>query len=105
MQVLYMKYDDRFKYLVGGYFGIKTIDEYSSKLYILKEIENYIRKYVSMSDEDINYKEIALEIEKNASLKEKLQDSLILLNDIKGPIELVILIKRKIKEIKYHESH
>ena len=100
-----MKYDDRFKYLVGGYFGIKTIDEFSSKLYILKEVENYIRKYVSMSDENINYKEIALEIEKNATLKEKLQDSLILLNDIKGPIELVIIIKRKLKEIKYNESH
>ena len=56
-----MKYDDNFKYMVGGYFGIKTMDEFSSKLYVLKDIENYIKKYVSMSDKNVNYKEIAKE--------------------------------------------
>ncbi len=100
-----MKYDDRFKYLVGGYFGIKSMDEYQSKLYILKDVENYIRDYCSKSDEDLDYKSISEEIFKSTSLKEKLQDSLILLNDIKGPIELVIMIKQKIKEIKYNEDH
>lgn len=100
-----MKYDDNFKYMVGGYFGIKTMDEFSSKLYILKEAEEYIKKYVKMSGQDLDYKAMAKEIENRESLKEKLQDSLILLNDMKGPIELVILIKRKIKEIKYNESH
>lgn len=100
-----MKYDDRFKYLVGGYFGIKSMDEYQSKLYILKDVENYIRDYCSKSDEYLDYKSIAEEIFKSTSLKEKLQDSLILLNDIKGPIELVIMIKQKIKEIKYNEDH
>ncbi|MCH5166684.1 MAG: hypothetical protein J1F35_02205 [Erysipelotrichales bacterium] len=100
-----MKYDDNFKYMVGGYFGIKTMDEYQSKLYFLKEAEEYIKRYVEVSGQDLDYKKIAKEIENNESLKEKLQDSLMLLNDMKGPIELVILIKRKIKEIKYNESH
>lgn len=100
-----MKYDDNFKYMVGGYFGIKTMDEFESKLYILKDVEEYIKKYVSMSEKDIDYKSIAKEIENSESLKEKLLDSLILLNDMKGPIELIILIKQKIKEIKYNESH
>ena len=100
-----MKYDDNFKYMVGGYYGIKTMDEFPSKLYILKDVENYIKKYVELNGQDIDYKTIAKEIEESESLKEKLLDSLILLNDMKGPIELVILIKRKIKEIKYNESH
>lgn len=100
-----MKYDDRFKYLVGGYYGIKTMDDYGSKLYILKDIEKYIRDYCKVSDSSTDYKSIADEIYENTSLKEKLQDSLILLNDIKGPIELVIMIKQKIKEIKYNEDH
>lgn len=100
-----MKYDDNFKYMVGGYFGIKTMDEFQSKLYILKEVEDYIKKYVSMSNKDVDYKSIAKEIERSETLKEKLLDSLILLNDMKGPIELIILIKQKIKEIKYNESH
>ncbi len=100
-----MKYDDRFKYLVGGYYGIKTMDAYQSKLYILKDVEKYIKDYCSRSEEDIDYKKIAEEIYETTSLKEKLQDSLILLNDIKGPIELVIMIKQRIKEIKYNEDH
>lgn len=99
-----MKYDDRFKYLVGGYYGIKTMDEYESKLYILKDIEEYIRNYCQ-NDTSIDYKSIADEIYENTSIKEKLQDSLILLHDIKGPIELIIMIKQKIKEIKYNEDH
>lgn len=100
-----MKYDDRFKYLVSGYYGIKAMDEYSSKLYILKDVENYIKRYVELSDPLVNYKKIAEEIKNNSSLKEKLQDSLILLHDINGPMELVIMIKQRIKEIKYNEYH
>lgn len=100
-----MKYDDDFKYLVGGYYGIKTMDEYQSKLYVLKDVENYIRKYVEARDNNVDYQSIAEEILETTSRREKLQDSLIVLNDIKGPIELVIMIKRKIKELKYNEDH
>ncbi len=100
-----MKYDDRFKYLVGGYYGIKTMDEYPSKLFILKEAEDYIKEYVRLSNDACDYKSIAEDIKTTESLKEKLQDSLILLQDINGPIELVLMIKLKIKEIKYNENH
>ncbi len=99
-----MQYDDHFKYLVGGYYGIKTMDNYSSKLYILKDIEKYIRRYVELSNPEYNYREVAEDIEKNETLKTKLQDSLILLNEINGPMELVILIKQKIKEIRFNEK-
>lgn len=100
-----MKNDDRFKYLVGGYYGIKSMDDYQSKLYVLKDVEKYIEDYCNSGEEKYDYKSIAEEIYANTSLKEKLQDSLILLNDMKGPIELVIMIKQKIKEIKYNEDH
>ena len=30
---------DQFNYLVGGYFGIREMDEYELKVYILKEVE------------------------------------------------------------------
>lgn len=99
-----MDYDDRFKYLVGGYYGIKTMDEYSSKLFFLKDVEKYIRDYCKSLKDEIDYASIADEILKTTSLKEQLQDSLILLNDMKGPIELVIMVKQKIKEIKYKED-
>ena len=35
---------DQFKYLVGGYFGIREMDEYELKVYILKEVEEYIKE-------------------------------------------------------------
>ena len=59
-----MKCDDRFKYLVGGYFGVKAMESYSRRLFILKEIEEYIRKYVRYSEEKLDYKEIASSVEK-----------------------------------------
>lgn len=100
-----MKYDDRIKYLIGGYFGIKTMDNYPSKLFVLKDVENYIIDYLRDNKVDgFDYKNLADNIEANTSLKEKLQDSLIVLNEMKGPIELELLIKLKIKEIKYNES-
>lgn len=101
-----MKNDDRIKYLLSGYFGIKTMDNYGSKLYFLKSVEQYIKDYLKISKVDgINYYELAEEIDHNNSLKSKLQDALIVINDMKGPIELELLIKLKIKEIKYNETH
>jgi hypothetical protein len=100
-----MKDDDSIKYLISGYYGIKTMDNYSSKLYYLKEVENLIHDYLKYNKiEGINYYELAEDIEKNNSLKTKLQDSLIVINQMKGPIELELLIKAKIKEIKYNEK-
>ena len=97
-----MKYDDRFKYWVGGYFGVKTMDSYSRKLFILKDIENYIKDYVKENKiEGFNYLEEAERINDEVSLREKLQDSLIVLNEIDGPIELILMIKLKVKELKY----
>lgn len=98
-----MKVIDRFNYLVGGYYGVKSIDNYPRRLYILKDIENYIKDYIHDNYEDNrDYKSEAEKIEKETSLKEKLQDSLILLNEMDGPIDLVLLIKLKVKELKYH---
>lgn len=92
---------DKFKYLVSGYYGVNTIDEYQNKVYILKDIENYIKDYVNeIFDEKINYMQIAQKVEKETPLKVLLQDSLLVLNEIDGPMEIVLLIKAKIKELK-----
>ena len=37
---------DEFKYLVGGYYGVMEMDEYDLKVYVLKDIENYIRDFI-----------------------------------------------------------
>ena len=92
-----MKFEENFRLLVSGYYGIYEMDEYPLKLYVLKDIENYIREYVRNSEVfDLDYQKIVDEV-KNIPLKVKLQDSLYVLNKLEGPLDLIILIKGKIK--------
>ncbi len=92
---------DQFRYLVGAYYGIIEMDEYDLKVYLLKDIENYIRNFVEQNPiSNFNYKEEAKMIEDNLPLITKLQDSLLVLNKIDAPIEIILLIKKRIKKIK-----
>ena len=96
-----MELIDQFRYLVGGYFGITYMDEYPLKEYVLKDIENYIRDFIEINPID-NF-DYVLESEKvkdEVSVLVKLQDSLIVLNKINADMDLVLLVKRKIKSMK-----
>ena len=43
---------NQFKYLVGGYYGVSLMDEYSVKEYVLQDIENYIRDFIEVNPID-----------------------------------------------------
>lgn len=91
----------QFRYLVGGYYGITYMDEYPLKEYVLSDIENYIRDFIEINPIDnFNYKEEAMLVEENVSQLVKLQDSLLVLNKINADMELVLLVKKKIKSMK-----
>ena len=92
-----MTLEDNFKLLISGYYGIYEMDEYSSKAYILKKLEDYIKEFIQEYPLS-NYKEMKEEVE-NQSLKTKLQDSLLVLNKIKGPLELSLLIRNRLNEM------
>ena len=96
-----MDLKDQFRYLVGGYFGITYMDEYPLKEFVLKDIENYIRDFIEINPiDDFDY---VLESEKvidEVSVLVKLQDSLLVLNKINADMDLVLLVKRKIKSMK-----
>ena len=96
-----MDLKDQFRYLVGGYFGITYMDEYPLKEFVLKDIENYIRDFIEINPiDDFDY---VLESEKGkdeVSVLVKLQDSLLVLNKINADMDLVLLVKRKIKSMK-----
>lgn len=95
-----MTLENEFKLLVSGYYGISEMDEYSSKVYILKDIENYIKEFISEYPlPNYDYRKTAEEVEK-IPLKTKLQDSLLVLNKIKGPLELTLLIQNRLNEMK-----
>ena len=95
-----MSLRDQFKYLVGGYYGIAELDEYNVKEYLLKEVEDYIKEFFKQNPiPDFNYDEEAELIKDSMSLKTKLQDALLVLNKIEAPIEVTILVKRRLKEL------
>ena len=93
-----MELENQFRYLVGGYYGVGLMDEYPLKVYMMKEIEEYIKAVVKENTiKDFDYKKEAEDIKENMSDKTKLQDALIVLNLIKGPMDLVFLIKQRLK--------
>lgn len=90
---------DQFRYLVGGYYGVSMIDEYPLKEYVLKDIENYIRDFIEINPIDnFNYKEEAMKVKDNVLDKVKLQDALIVLNKINASMDLVFLVKNRLKK-------
>lgn len=92
---------DQFRYQVGAYYGILSMDEYDLKVYILKDIENYIRNFIEQNPiPNFDYKEESRKVEDELPLMTKLQDSLLILPKIDAPIELILLVKNKIKKIK-----
>lgn len=95
-----MNLKDQFKYLVGGYYGITYMDEYPLKEYVLKDIETYIRDFIEINPiDDFNYQEEAKKYEEELSEITKLQDALLVLNKINASMELVLLVKNKLKRL------
>ena len=96
-----MDLKDQFRYLVGGYFGITYMDEYPLKEFVLKDIENYIRDFIEINPiDDFDYVLESEKVEDEVSVLVKLQDSLLVLNKINADMDLVLLVKRKIKSMK-----
>lgn len=95
---------DTFRYLVGAYYGIAEMDNYELKEYVLKDIENYIKDFLKENKIDsIDYEEEAKNVESELSLKTKLQDSLIVLPKVNAPMELILLVKSRLKELREEE--
>ena len=93
-----MNLEDQYKLLVESYYGVEIVDEYELKEYILKEIETLITnfKIEYNIDEDLKIREY---IKDNVSIKTKLQSSLITLKQINAPLELILIIKNKLKNL------
>lgn len=81
--------------ILSAYYGVLEIDEYELKTYVLKDIENHLNNYINHYKIQIDLEELKKKA-KDIPEKVKLQDSLIILNTINAPMELKIIIKRKI---------
>ena len=94
-----MEIIDTYRYLVGGYYGVLLIDEYPIKEFMLEEIKSYINDFINTNDltnYDLRKEE---EIIKDYSDRLKLQDALLLLQLMNGPMDLVLLVKKYLKQL------
>lgn len=90
---------EELRLLLGAYYGVDEMDEYGTKVYVLKEIEEYIREFIAINPTlNCDYEEECRNIE-NLSLKRKLQDSLYLLHKMNAPMDLILLIKKRLKKL------
>lgn len=97
---------DTFRMMIGAYYGVLEMDEYSVKEYVLYDLKKAILEFVNHhSNESINYLEEANDIEKNVSIKTKLQDCLIILPKLNVSMEFLFLIKEKIRNINEEEAN
>lgn len=99
-----MNLEDTFRYMVGAYYGISEMDEYLLKEYVLKDIEEYIKDFISQNPiKDFDYIKEAREVESSRELKTKLQDSLVVLPKVNASTELILLVKARLKKIREDE--
>lgn len=95
-----MTIKDIFRYLVGAYYGMCEMDEYDLKEFVINDIEKYIRNFVSENKKtNVLFFEEANYVRDNVSLKVKLQDCLLVLPKVGASLELILLVKKRIKNL------
>ena len=91
---------DVYRYMISGYYGVSLIDEYDLKVYVLKEIDEYIKDWLSENDlGNINILEVNNDVLNNKSEVEKLQDAMLVLHQINGPLDLILIINQRIMKL------
>lgn len=88
---------NRYKTIIGAYYGVMLMDEYPLKAYVLKNIKNLAANY--LQDKNIKADDIKSFIRDKVSKKVKLQDALYILNELDEDKELLHLIKKKIRKL------
>ena len=92
-------------------FVIKKIYEYLSYdqkvylkgdndlFYVLEDIKNYIINFINVNPIDnFDYKKEASKVNDELSDKVKLQDALLVLNKVNASMDLVLLVKKRLKK-------
>ena len=94
-----MTLEDEYKLFVEAYYGVLLVNEYPLKEYALKKIEEKIKNFENTYI-DVPYEKIKEYVKDKVSDRTKLQSSLIVLNSINYDMDLILLIKEKLKNEK-----
>ncbi len=99
-----MKLEDTYRYMIAGRFGVELIEEYKLKEYILIKIDKYIDDFIDTNTIDFDIERVKEEVHDTYTDRVKLQDSLLILQSMNAPMELVFLVKAKLKELGRREN-
>ncbi len=66
---------DEYRLYLGAYYGVQAMDSYDLKVYVLKEIDDFIKNFLK-NNKIANIEEEIAYVKDNVPLKTKLQDSL-----------------------------
>lgn len=95
-----MTLENLYRTYVGAYYGVQGLDEYELKCYLLKDIEDFIKNFIELNPiPNFDYKKEAEIIFNTISFKRKLQDCLIVLPQVNASMEVILLVKKKLKEL------
>lgn len=96
-----MTIEDTYRYMISAYFGVREMDSYDLKEYVLKDIKEYIDDFVKQNPStNFDFEKETEKIKDEAPLKTKLQDALSLLNKMdNAPIELTLQISQRLKKL------
>jgi hypothetical protein len=87
--------EEKLNLLIEAYYGLLEMDEYDLKEYELKKLKDDIDNFIN----EYNINNFDFEsVKNNICLKTKLQSLLIVLNKNNGPLELILLVKRRLKD-------
>ncbi len=87
--------EEKLNLLVEAYYGLLEMDEYNLKEFELKKLKDDIDNFIN----EYNINNFDFEsVKNNISLRTKLQSLLIVLNKNNGPLELILLVKRRLKD-------
>lgn len=95
-----MSLEETFQCYVGAYYGVREMDLYPLKEYVLHDLDIYIREFVKLNqmEKDVLI-ELSRYVEEEVSLKTKLQDALLVLPKIHVSLEFLLMIKERIRNI------
>ena len=95
-----MTLEDQFRTLVGAYYGVRDMDDYDLRIFILKDIEDYIKEFIKLNPiPNFNYRVEAENVDNSISLKRKLQAAWRVLPSIEAPLEFILLVQKQIRKI------
>ena len=92
---------DQYKLLIGAFYGVKYLDEYELKEYLLNDIRKIIKDFIETNkSKDYDFKKMEDVYEKELTKRTKLQDALIVLHNMNAPLEVSLLIRKHLKDEK-----